>query len=71
MVAQAVVRVDCVAGLEGDLLLGSGRRHGEVRAGGSGDIHCGGCVCVYVGERRNWMVLGLLSRRFMLVKLKK
>lgn len=44
MVAQAVVCVDCVAGLEGDLLLRSGRRHGEVGAGSSGDIHRRGCV---------------------------
>jgi hypothetical protein len=42
--AQAVVRVDGVGGLQGDLLLGRGRGHGEVGARGLGDVH-GGAGC--------------------------
>jgi hypothetical protein len=36
---QAVVCVDCVAGLERDFFFWSWRRHGEERARGSSDIH--------------------------------
>ena len=39
--AEAVVGVDCVGGLEGDFLLGSWGGHGEVGAGGGGDVHGG------------------------------
>ena len=45
-----MIGVDCVAGLEGDLLLRSGRGHGKVSAGSSGDIHRRGCVGVGVWE---------------------
>ena len=37
--AEAVVGVDCVAGLEGDFLGGCGRGHGEEGTGGCGDVH--------------------------------
>ena len=40
MCAEAVVGVDGARGGQGDLLGGSGRRHGEVCAGGLRDIHC-------------------------------
>lgn len=46
--AQAVVSVHCVRGLEGDLLLGCGRGHGEVGARRLNNIHgvCVLCMCV-------------------------
>ena len=44
--AEAVVGVDCVAGLEGDFLGGCWGGHGKVGAGGGDEVHCGWCVVV-------------------------
>ena len=62
-----MVGVDCVAGLEGDLLLWSRRRHGEVGAGSSGNIHRRGCGCW--DESGSLIVVGIGD--FMLMNFKK
>lgn len=39
-----MISIDCVRSLERNLFLCCGRRHGEERTRGSGDIHCAGCM---------------------------